>query len=420
MTDALTDFWDSAIALTLRHGRPRTVMLAGAGSGALVVAVLDALAPWGGVLHVADPAPVFAPPVDAAALRRQAGDRLVLHPARPRDAAALMPVADLLLIDAEPTWQEVSGVLHAMRGQTVRTGKQFPLTLIAHVAGGRARHDSGQEGLAAEPRSGVLTALEDFVADQAPEFAFTTLPFRTGLGVLYPHEAAAREDVQALLAAIAMGPAARQAAAEQAAAGAALAADIAVLRRDLEAERHRNGLLNEALAAARAEAAPSARAPAPGLRAARRAARIMLSAAGLRRGGQAGDAGQVQAEIARLRASPILDADWYRRQYTDVALAGTDPALHYYETGAAEGRDPGPAFSTSFYLARHPDVAASGVNPLLHYLASGAAEGRDPSPDFSSRAYLTAYPDVEAAGLNPLEHYVSQGRAEGRQPSAAA
>jgi hypothetical protein len=57
---------------------------------------------------------------------------------------------------------------------------------------------------------------------------------------------------------------------------------------------------------------------------------------------------------------------------------------------------------------------------LLHYLASGAAEGRDPSPDFSSRAYLTAYPDVEAAGLNPLEHYVSQGRAEGRQPSAAA
>lgn len=82
-------------------------------------------------------------------------------------------------------------------------------------------------------------------------------------------------------------------------------------------------------------------------------------------------------EIALIRASGLLDADWYRRTYPDVATAGHDPALHYLEHGVADGRDPGPDFSTSHYLSRYPDVAKSGLNPLVHYLRYGQAEERE-------------------------------------------
>ena len=51
---------------------------------------------------------------------------------------------------------------------------------------------------------------------------------------------------------------------------------------------------------------------------------------------------------------------------------------HYLFSGAQEGRDPGPVFSTSGYLETYPDVLASGFNPLLHYLKFGRAEGRVP------------------------------------------
>jgi O-antigen biosynthesis protein len=64
----------------------------------------------------------------------------------------------------------------------------------------------------------------------------------------------------------------------------------------------------------------------------------------------------------------IFDGDWYLATYPDVARAGLDPLSHYLEHGAAEGRDPGPSFSTRGYLRSYPDVAALGVNPLLHYV----------------------------------------------------
>lgn len=70
--------------------------------------------------------------------------------------------------------------------------------------------------------------------------------------------------------------------------------------------------------------------------------------------------------LARLRRSVFFDAAWYLAQYPDVAAAGVDPAAHYLEFGAAEGRDPGPDFSTRGYLAAHAAAAQSGENPVLH------------------------------------------------------
>lgn len=87
------------------------------------------------------------------------------------------------------------------------------------------------------------------------------------------------------------------------------------------------------------------------------------------------------ALMALVRDSEFFDGDWYLECNPDVAASGADPVRHYLESGAAEGRDPSPAFSTRGYLERYPDVAESDANPLVHFLSFGQAEGRLPGND---------------------------------------
>lgn len=85
---------------------------------------------------------------------------------------------------------------------------------------------------------------------------------------------------------------------------------------------------------------------------------------------------EIGADLSLLRESTMFDADWYLETYPDVRQAGMDAIAHYLEFGAAEGRDPGPNFSTLSYLMANEDVARDGINPLAHYLKYGKKEGR--------------------------------------------
>jgi GT2 family glycosyltransferase len=122
-------------------------------------------------------------------------------------------------------------------------------------------------------------------------------------------------------------------------------------------------------------------------------------------------------DLACLSRTPLFDEAFYRATNPDVAAAGVDPRRHYLVHGAAEGRDPGPWFSTSDYLSRYPDVAASGMNPLVHYLTHGAGEGRTTGSWFDPEFYRERYADVADSGMSLLEHYVARGAGEGRAPS---
>ena len=113
----------------------------------------------------------------------------------------------------------------------------------------------------------------------------------------------------------------------------------------------------------------------------------------------------------------LIDADYYLRNNEDVASAGLDPAVHYFENGWAECRNPCALFDTEWYFERYPDVVAAGLNPLVHYLREGANDARNPHPLFDTQWYLDANKDVKAAGLNPLVHYLNQGWKEGRNPN---
>ncbi len=97
--------------------------------------------------------------------------------------------------------------------------------------------------------------------------------------------------------------------------------------------------------------------------------------------------GEPQAALQpddEIRESPMFDADWYLKVYRDVRHAGVDPALHYLQSGALQGRDPSPRFSSSGYrLAYLQDD--SETNPLLHWQRHGNAAGLDPLPRFAGK-----------------------------------
>jgi O-antigen biosynthesis protein len=104
--------------------------------------------------------------------------------------------------------------------------------------------------------------------------------------------------------------------------------------------------------------------------------------------------------------SVLFASGWYLDKYPDVAAAGVDPLQHYLRHGAAEGRDPGPKFSTRGYLARYTDVAESGINPLVHYIRHGKDEGRVATPFTGSAGAARPYRNfpeyLKYALLNPM------------------
>lgn len=54
---------------------------------------------------------------------------------------------------------------------------------------------------------------------------------------------------------------------------------------------------------------------------------------------------RVRQQMSLLERSGIFDAEWYVRQYQDIAAAGVDPLRHYVEFGAREGREPNATLS---------------------------------------------------------------------------
>lgn len=77
--------------------------------------------------------------------------------------------------------------------------------------------------------------------------------------------------------------------------------------------------------------------------------------------------------------SGLFDEKFYLDQYPDVAKAGADPHVHFFNYGGFENRNPSLQFNTKYYLQSNPDVKNLGVNPLVHYIEYGKAEGRLPT-----------------------------------------
>lgn len=141
-----------------------------------------------------------------------------------------------------------------------------------------------------------------------------------------------------------------------------------------------------------------------------------------------------EESVSLISQSAYFDRDWYLRAYPDVSENKVDPAEHYVSCGAAEGRDPGPAFQTRWYMLAYADVGVGGVNPLIHFMILGSPAGRLPKPPyglsmenvlelvrqsgfFDEAWFLKACPDAGRLRRDPLEYYFLRGVSEGWNPS---
>jgi hypothetical protein len=113
--------------------------------------------------------------------------------------------------------------------------------------------------------------------------------------------------------------------------------------------------------------------------------------------------------------------------YRDDPVAGVDPVAHYLDDIAVDGREPFPdpgivrasgLVDENFYLIHGTDVHAANLDPSDHYCRYGWRESRRPNVYFDPVWYVLTNPDVARLGVNPLVHYILVGESAGRRPVA--
>lgn len=108
-----------------------------------------------------------------------------------------------------------------------------------------------------------------------------------------------------------------------------------------------------------------------------------------------------------LAASGMLDPEYYRERYPDIAAKGVDPLDHYLRRGAAEGRWPNASFDSKAY-AREAGIDLKTVNPAVHHLTHGAVpyvRYAPPAPRVraASASERVETPTVAARATAPIE-----------------
>jgi hypothetical protein len=195
--------------------RPRVVAEIGAGSGRLTRRLLEAVGAAPNLVHAIDPAPALDPELRAAM-----GGRLQVHEDRSIAVLGTIGPVDLALLDGDPNWHAVHSDLSLLARSAERADRPAPLIVVhnIHWPFGRrdgyydpaaippaslharselglvpGRREPSEDGLRLvpwvatrdfEPRSGVLTAVESFVADSELEWTTVELPGFNGVAVL--------------------------------------------------------------------------------------------------------------------------------------------------------------------------------------------------------------------------------------------
>lgn len=93
----------------------------------------------------------------------------------------------------------------------------------------------------------------------------------------------------------------------------------------------------------------------------------------------------------------IVDDDYYKKKYHDVATSGLDTNYHYFTYGFSEGRHPNRG------MEKFSDWLFEKTTILLVRFF------------FDEKFYLQNYPDVREKGIPAAEHYVDKGRREKRK-----
>jgi SAM-dependent methyltransferase len=220
-------FWPDVLAPLLTALSPTDIVEVGCESGKTTARLLGLAETIDATVHGIDPAPGF----DVHAWQREHGLRFRFH--RLPSLVALSAVAhfDAVLIDGDHNWYTVFHELKLIESLSADRGHSFPLVLLHDVAWPYGRRDlyydpdaipaehrqpyarrgisptasellaDGSGGFNAKlcnalheggPKNGVLTAVDDFIAQSDQPIELVTIPAAFGLGILLPARLAER------------------------------------------------------------------------------------------------------------------------------------------------------------------------------------------------------------------------------------
>lgn len=208
--------WDVAIAPVLKAARARRVVEIGALRGETTVRMLESLG-RDAELHVIDPVPAF----DPTEHEREFAGRYHFHQALSLDVLPTLGPVDAALIDGDHNWYTVYNELRLLHEVSRATGTELPVLIMHDVLWPYGRRDLyyspetipeefrqpyaqrgikvGQKRLAATgglnptmnnaeleggPRNGVMTALDDFMAEHDRPLRRLVLPIYFGLAIV--------------------------------------------------------------------------------------------------------------------------------------------------------------------------------------------------------------------------------------------
>ena len=224
----MRNFFDSIIIPLVKILRPENILEIGSASGKNSQYILETTEGESCVLHVIDPVPSY----DPKALGAMHPGRMIHYNDLSLKVLEKIPHCELVLIDGDHNWYTVYNELKLLMNISGTAGRPFPMTLLHDVAWPYGRRDlyynpsnipsefrnpykqlgmlpgrndlikGGRNNSAHNalfengPRNGVLTGIEDFIAEHPDQFDFFTIPVLWGLGVLVPR--ASRQENQDL------------------------------------------------------------------------------------------------------------------------------------------------------------------------------------------------------------------------------
>jgi len=214
-------FWEPIVEPLLADVQPKVIVEIGSDDGHNTRNLLDFCRRTGSILHVIDPLPKY----EVSDWQGQYPDTLVMHLQPSLDVLGSIEAPDAVLIDGDHNWHTVFNELKTLEA----SGGTFPIVLLHDVGWPYARRDLYYEpdrvptphrhkyrkqgmrpsskdldpvgGLNSHlfnavseggPRNGVLTAVEDFIAESEIALEFLAVPGINSLGVLYPSDLALR------------------------------------------------------------------------------------------------------------------------------------------------------------------------------------------------------------------------------------
>ncbi len=209
-------FWEVAIAPVLRAAGVQRVVEIGALRGETTVKMLHDLGP-DAILHVIDPVPDFDPDEHARTFK----GRYLFHKALSLDVLPTLEPVDAALIDGDHNWFTVYNELKLLAKNAANAGTPLPILILHDVAWPYGRRDlyyapeqipdefrqpHAQKGMAPRSkgllangglnptmhnakteggaRNGVMTAIDDFVAECERPMRRLHIPIYFGLEIL--------------------------------------------------------------------------------------------------------------------------------------------------------------------------------------------------------------------------------------------